>query len=637
MNNYFGKLVIKKLLLFIAITTIVGCKSSKNFNDNLASSTPISCEIDLVKMFDDKVPVMINPGKFSQEKVIYRIPRAIPGSYQMKDFGTYIENFKALDYNGNKLSISKIDPSSWMIENGSNLDKITYEVNDTFDEVDETGEPIIFPPGGTNIEPNNYVLNLHGFIGYFDSLKKNQYNLAVNAPTSFVRSSALESKEEKGNPDGKSKTSYYHATRYFDITDNPMMYGDLEVEEFKVGDIKIVLSVFSPNKKHHASEIKETIYKMMEAQKTYLGDLNTTPRYDIFLYLIDKPIRATGALEHHTSTVVVTQESRSKEDLAEFLTDVVSHEFFHIVTPLGVHSEDVHYFDYNKPIFSKHLWMYEGLTEYFANHFQVKEGLITDTQFYDRINTVIKRSRGYYDDAMSFTEMSENIIDEPYASNYGNVYQKGALIGMCLDILIREGSDGNRSVLSLMKELSVKYGKNKPFEDDKIIDEIIAMTYPSVETFFNNHVVGSTPIDYNQILQKAGLNIVKEKIPGNYVLTRGGQGPPMVSLDQENKVIRFNEWVKRNAFWTDQGALPDDIFREINGQKITLENAEKIFVEQVARWEPGTEIEVKLERDGKDVVIHATTTPVFDEENVIRPIENPTDKQVQTRNAWLKE
>ena len=45
---------------------------------------------------------------------------------------------------------------------------------------------------------------------------------------------------------------------------------------------------------------------------------------------------------------------------------------------------------------------------------------------------------------------------------------------MCLDILIREGSNGERSLLSLMKELSLKYGQNKPFVDDDIIDEIIA-------------------------------------------------------------------------------------------------------------------------------------------------------------------
>ena len=36
--------------------------------------------------------------------------------------------------------------------------------------------------------------------------------------------------------------------------------------------------------------------------------------------------------------------------------------------------------------------------------------------------------------------------------NYINVYSKGALIGMCIDLIMREESNGNRGILSLMKE-----------------------------------------------------------------------------------------------------------------------------------------------------------------------------------------
>jgi predicted metalloprotease with PDZ domain len=49
------------------------------------------------------------------------------------------------------------------------------------------------------------------------------------------------------------------------------------------------------------------------------------------------------------------------------MMDVVSHEFFHIVTPLSIHSKEIQDFDYNDPKMSEHLWMYEGVTEYFAN------------------------------------------------------------------------------------------------------------------------------------------------------------------------------------------------------------------------------------------------------------------------------
>jgi predicted metalloprotease with PDZ domain len=57
----------------------------------------------------------------------------------------------------------------------------------------------------------------------------------------------------------------------------------------------------------------------------------------------------------------------AKEELVKSMMDVVSHDFFHIVTPLSIHSKEIQDFDYNDPKMSEHLWMYEGVTEYFAN------------------------------------------------------------------------------------------------------------------------------------------------------------------------------------------------------------------------------------------------------------------------------
>ncbi len=53
---------------------------------------------------------------------------------------------------------------------------------------------------------------------------------------------------------------------------------------------------------------------------------------------------------------------------------------------------------------------------------------------------------------MPFTEMSTKIVDEPYQSNYQNVYYKGALINMCLDIIIRE---------QVPEQVNIAYGATK--------------------------------------------------------------------------------------------------------------------------------------------------------------------------------
>ncbi|ALJ06882.1 peptidase M61 [Pseudalgibacter alginicilyticus] len=624
------------LIATLAGVLLVNCSASKKAINDLATNNPVETSIDLTAVKNDKLPVIINPGRFVSETVTYRLPRVVQGTYSVGDFGKYVDDFKAFDYKGNEITVSKIDTNTWIINTATKLDYITYYVNDTFDieEVGGIGGEQPFSPAGTNIEPDNYVLNLHGFIGYFDSLKSNQYKLSVSAPSNFVRTSALQETGTEMSKDGKTITSHYLAPRYFDITDNPMMYGLFDVEEFQVENIKIVLSVYSPNKLHSAKSLKETIFKMMQAQKRYLGDIDSTPRYDIFLYLSDGEEDAPkgfGALEHHTSTVVVMPEAYTDEALAEGMIDVVSHEFFHIVTPLSVHSEDVHYFDYNNPTFSKHLWMYEGVTEYFATLFQVDQNLIDEAAFYKKIMEKIQGSLRL-DDSMSFTVMSENVLDEPYASQYYNVYQKGALIGMCIDILLREESNGQRGILSLMKELSMKYGKNKPFEDDKLIDEIVAMTYTSLRTFFDKHIIGTTPINYNEFFEKVGLEVAEGQIPTNYIQNGAAL---IVAANHEDGSLFFTDAVADNSFWSEQGVLPNDIIKEINGTPVAIQNANEVL-QDVYMWEPGKEIEVKLFRLGKQIVIKTTTTQPYTSGELLLPKPDATDAQVALRRAWLK-
>ena len=118
---------------------------------------------------DDKVPVTINPGRFVTESITYRLPKIVQGTYAVSDFGKYVDDFKAIAYDGSSLAVEKIDTNTWTINDATKLDKIEYYVNDTFD-IEGTGgiggeQP--FSPSGTNIAPDNYVLNLHGFIWLF--------------------------------------------------------------------------------------------------------------------------------------------------------------------------------------------------------------------------------------------------------------------------------------------------------------------------------------------------------------------------------------------------------------------------------------------------------------------------------------
>ncbi len=143
---------------------------------------------------------------------------------------------------------------------------------------------------------------------------------------------------------------------------------------------------------------------------------------------------------------------------------MAAHEFFHILTPLSVHSEEIQYFDFTDPKMSEHLWLYEGSTEYHAHKAQLQAKLIPVDRFLSVMGTKITRSRMGFNDTLPFTFMSKHVLEPTYEKQYGNVYEKGALISLCLDVKLRQLSGGKYGLINLILDLSAKYGKGKPFK-----------------------------------------------------------------------------------------------------------------------------------------------------------------------------
>lgn len=621
----------KKIIVTLAaVLTLSACKTSQTTSEE---KQPVITAIDLVNVQDDKVMVSVDPGVFKTEETIFYIPKTVPGTYSTSNFGKYAEDIKAYDYKGNELKVEKLDDNSWKILNAKSLDRVTYWMNDTFDVKGEGG---IYSMAGTNIlAGENFLLNLHGFVGYFQNMKEEPYRLQITRPSSLIGGSALEVNEVVANSGTDARTDIYNLGRYFEVTDNPIMYSKPDTTSFKVQGMKVLLDVYSPNNKFTAQDLKPAMEKMVNAQKQFLGDINSTDKYAILLYLSATPGEEDagnfGALEHHTSTVVVMPETMSKEALNKNMIDIVSHEFFHILTPLGVHSNEIHYFDYNDPKMSKHLWMYEGLTEYFANLFQVNQGLIGEQEFYDRMNEKIDNSKNY-DDTMPFTVMSQNILDEKYSDSYANVYQKGALIGMALDIRLRELSDGKIGILDVMKMLTNKYGKDKPFNDDELIPAIVELTYPEIQEFFNTYVSGPTPIPYDRFFEKVGLELKEGMVPVDYFLK--DQATPYITVNASGNIL-IREDIELNSFLKSIGIKPGDAIKSINGTAYSVQNVYDLIMASQS-WKEGDDITITVIRDGEEVVLKGKISEPMAPGLRLEEITGADSSQVELRHAWLK-
>lgn len=618
----------KKIIFAFAFTSILwSCKTVNSVNSS-AAKEQVQVAINLDVITNDQVMVTVNAPSIKTDEITYHIPKTVPGTYSEDNYGRYIEDLKAYDTKGNLLAVKKLDVNSWSISKAKTLDKITYLVNDSFDTEKGTkfGAEDVFSPAGSNIDAGkNIMLNTHCFVGYFTNFMSIPYKVTIAHPATLWGSTSMT------DLDASTTADTFITTRYAELVENPIMYSKPDYTTFTVDGMEILISVYSPSGKVTAESITPEMKTMMTAQKTFLGKINATKKYSVLLYLStmqENDAKGFGALEHPTATTVVLPEVMPKEELVKSMMDVVSHEFFHIVTPLSIHSKEIQYFDYNDPKMSAHLWMYEGVTEYFANLFQINQGLITEEDFYGRLSDQMQRA-AKMNDTMSFTIMSANVLKEPYKEQYINVYQKGSLIGMCLDIIIREKSNGERGILDLMQKLSTEYGASKPFNDDELFAKITSLTYHEVGDFLATYVAGTTPIPYETYFAKVGVTQSTVKSPGNVFLK--GQ-IPYITVNPATKEIVVIPNIELNSFYTALDLKGGDIILAINDKPYSLDNIYDMISESQT-WKENDVITVKIKRNGVEQILKGKTELPYEEKEAL----NATDATKKTlKEAWLK-
>ncbi|WP_223559302.1 PDZ domain-containing protein [Chryseobacterium lathyri] len=600
----------------------------------LANAQSIKTTIDLVNVKDDKVAVTMEFPKMKSGDIKFHFPKTVPGTYSVDDYGRFVEGIKFYDNKGKELTYTKVNDNTYSLKNAKDLSKVTYLVNDSFDdEMDNSKHKAVFSPSGTDIEEGKiYMINTHGFIGYIDNMQDVPYQLIVQKPAGFYGTTALV------DQDKSDATDTFTLANYAKVTDSPLMYTKPDYITFNAGGMDLVLGVYSPTGKYKAADFKDNLEKMVLAQKKFLGDMNTNKKYAIMLYLSGgegPQIKGFGALEHHESTSVVLPEMMPKEAIDKTITDVVSHEFFHTVNPLKTHSEEIHYFDYADPKMSQHLWMYEGGTEYFANLFQIQEGLINKDEFLQRINEKITNSKNY-DDTMPFTVMSKNVLKDEYKDQYRNVYEKGTLLTMCLDIELRKLSNGEMGYRDMIRKLSQRFGENKPFKDDKLIDELVTVTgYPQVKDFYNKYIAGNQPTPYAEYLNMVGIEAKKKDTPPLFWFIKD---PNQTGYNDKNNTFVFDESSALSPFAKSVGFKITDEIVALDGKTIDIQKVQE-FIGYTKTIKEGQDVTVTILRKNGDKTdkMDLKGKAILDKMTIesLQYKANPTPAELKLQTQWL--
>lgn len=598
--------------------------------------------INLVDMNRNMILITLKCADFGADELIYHFPKTVPGTYKEADYGRFVKQFSAQDNNGNELPVKKSGKNSYIISNAAGLESLSYWLAPTWDKKYSLK---VWPMAGTGFKEGEYFALNSGPYGYFEGEELNPVKLTFTTPSNLYPMTVL---EHDNLSDGRVEIT---ARDYHHLVDCPIMFAPPDTSTFNVHGAVVEVNVLNETMREGAAKhMHEALEPAMYAIGTFLDSL-PVERYAYIMYyrdaerlgeilnerwfkgfktigwVIKNGIPAGGALEHNTSSFYWLPDlgPRFREESLEMMSDISIHEFMHIITPLNLHSEHINNFNYADPVMSKHLWLYEGITEYFAGIIQVHGGIEPAKRYITRtLRSKIKNGEKYPNEKMSFTEMSANVFEKPYKRNYMQVYQRGAAMGAMLDIEIIRLTEGEKTLIDVLMTLIDRYGQYQAFPEEGFIDEFCAEVHPDLRDFFTKYVEGREDIPYDEILAHVGVEYL-------HAVTESAPQHPIEENDlKKSSGIVMGHWrpIKKVGRHERLGFEAGDLYE----RGIYFDH----YMDEQGQWVPeGTVVEFEIKRDGEFVTLRDTVKYIDKEQEYrLRIMKEPTEQQTYFFNVW---
>ena len=548
--------------------------------------------IDLYDIADDHFKVNLEPDGLSEQNNIFQFASIAPGTYQTMDIGRFVRDFKAFNANGDALVTEQVSTNQWKLSEPSKIKRIEYSIAETWDT--PVQENVIYNMAGTSLETDHSFINNHCVLGYFHGMQSHEIWIKLNHPEEWQVGTAL----------SKNTEGYYTAPTFDFVVDSPILLGRLSKASTDVEGTQVDVFTYSKTDLIQSPDILNHLEDILFAASKFTKGL-PVDRY-VFLYHFED--MDYGAWEHSYSSIYALQEKEINEERIGMFRSIAAHEFYHVVTPLHIHSELV-----------EHLWLYEGVTEWAAISMQLRGEIMTLEEYLREMTIKLYTSDGF-DPNISLTQLGKEATN--LQDQYVNIYHKGAMTAGLLDLLILKRSKGKSGLREILNDLSKKYGPNEPFDETGFFNELEEITYPEVGDFIDRFIKGTQPLPIREYFNHIGISYTEfagydsSKVSLGFGLTVVGNNIAVANVDDEISEIK-------------QG----DILKSVDGTEISLMNAEEEFIKFQKR-KVGDHLLFKFLR-GNDEIEVDWELPALKIKHNFELLEKPKKKQLKLRKRWM--
>jgi predicted metalloprotease with PDZ domain len=412
---------------------------------------------------------------------------------------------------------------------------------------------------------------------------------------------------------------------YDELADSPAEAGIFQHFDFQQdGGIYHVVVHASPSA-YESAKLEEILRKITHAAVDWMAD-RPFDQYT-FLYHLPRGYGA-GGMEHAYGTAIDLNAERLGRNMMP-VASVSAHEFFHLWNVKRIRPQSLEPFDYQRAMDTRALWFSEGVTSTVGDMLLARAGLLSERQYLDRlgaeINELQSRPAHHWQSAEESSLDAWFEGDSFYRAPQRSIsyYNKGEVLGVLLDLRIRQLTEGRKSLRDLFRWMNDNYAKKGLFFPDSDGVQLAAetVTGQSFGEFFRQYVAGVGELPYSEFFAFVGLQVaeitVSTATPGFTTTANLGDQPEVAAVAAGSEAQRA-------------GVSVGDRIISING-KPAAPNVD----DQLARMRPGATVKLRLADRNGQREIKLKLTSRQEQEYILQDLPSITPEQRAHRAAWI--
>lgn len=495
------------------------------------------------------------------------MPVWTPGSYLVREYSRFVEDFRARDPQGRELRWEKTRKNRWKVfAAGAPEIRVSYRVYARDMAVQ-----------GNWVDASFAMLN--GAPTFLTAVGggRIRHEVRLELPAGWKKSIS-------GMKEGPAPHTWI-AEDYDELVDCPIYAGNAPIHEFTVAGKRHYLVNEGEGPWWDGPASARDVAKIVEVYAKMFGGL-PYEKYVFFNLLTG----AGGGLEHRNSTWMNTsrwaygntQETepgppdpsapRVRRPTRLGWLGLVSHEYFHLWNVKRLRPVELGPFDYENENYTRSLWLAEGVTSYYGPLALARAGLSTERQLLQAMSQAIGQlqstpgrlvtpvEQASFDAWIGLYRPTENSPNTTIS-----YYTKGQVIGLLLDAKIRRLTGGRRSLDDVMRAAFQRYGGERGYTPEQFRALCSEIAGADLSDWFRRALETTEELDYSEMLDWFGLRFrppqgrpqivtgisVAANTPGRIVISGLRRGTPAyeAGFNVDDEIIAVNGFRVRPEQW----------------------------------------------------------------------------------------